>query len=78
MVYHLVMMTFSDQVRQAIEHCGLTRYAIAKQTGITEGALSRFMAGERDMTLRTLERIAPVIGVSLKVTPPKKQHKTRK
>ena len=34
------MTSMSDQVRRAIENCGLTRYAIAKQTGITEGGLS--------------------------------------
>jgi transcriptional regulator with XRE-family HTH domain len=69
------MTSMSDQVRRAIENCGLTRYAIAKQTGITEGGLSRFMAGERDMTLRTLERIAPYIGVRLIVTRPKRRRK---
>ncbi|MDP6151785.1 MAG: helix-turn-helix transcriptional regulator [Phycisphaeraceae bacterium] len=68
-------MTMSDQVRQAIKQCGQTRYAISKQTGITEGALSRFMAGERDMTLRTLERIAPLIGVRLMVDRPRRRKK---
>lgn len=61
------MTSMSDQVRRAIEDCGQTRYRLAKQSGVTEGALSRFLAGERDMTLRTLERIAPLIGVKLKV-----------
>ena len=64
------MMDMSDQVRQAIRNCGMTQYAIAKATGITKGALSRFMAGERDMNLRTLQRIAPAIGVSLTVKKP--------
>jgi transcriptional regulator with XRE-family HTH domain len=67
------MTSMSDQVRRAIENCGLTRYAIAKQTGITEGGLSRFMAGERDMTLRTLDKIAPLIGVRLVVDRPRRR-----
>lgn len=69
------MMSMADQVRQAIDQCGLTRYRIAKQTEITEGALSRFMAGERDMNLRTLEKIAPVIGVRLVVDRPKRRRR---
>ena len=68
-------MTMSDQVRQAIKQCGLTRYAISKQTGLTEGALSRFMSGQRDMTLRTLETIAQVIGVRLVVDRPRRRKK---
>lgn len=66
------MKNYSDQVRHAIDQCGLSRYAISKATGITEGGLSRFMSGENDMTLRMLDRIAPVIGVSLKVSKPKR------
>lgn len=67
----------SDQVRDAIDGCGLSRYAISRATGVTQGALSRFMSGERDMTLRTLERIAPVIGVSLRSKRPRRQRKGR-
>ena len=73
----VMAIDMSDQVRRAIKNCGLTQYAIAKQTGVTKGALSRFMAGERDMTLRLLGRIGPVIGVSLKVTRPKGRTKGR-
>lgn len=52
-------------------------YALAKASGLTVGGLTRFLSGERDMTLRTLERIAPLIGVSLKVTRPKGRRKGR-
>lgn len=66
-------MDMNDQVRQAIKQCGMTQYRIAQVTGITRGALSRFMAGDRDMTLVTLEKIAPVIGVRLVTTKPKRR-----
>jgi DNA transposition AAA+ family ATPase len=32
----------TDQLRQAIDDSGLTRYEIAKQTGIDESALAKF------------------------------------
>ena len=70
-------MTMSDQVRRAIENCGMTRYAIAKASGLSEGGLSRFMAGQRDMNLRTLDKLAPVIGVRLVVDRPKSRRKGR-
>ena len=66
-------MTMSDQVRQAIQRCGLTQAEIARETGISKGGLSRFMHGERDMTLRTLERIAKLISVKLIVEKPKRK-----
>ena len=70
-------MTMSDQVRRAIENCGMSRYAIAKASGLSEGGLSRFMAGQRDMNLRTLDKLAPVIGVRLVVDRPKSRRKGR-
>ena len=60
-----------DQVRQAIENCGMSRATISRSTGVSEGMLSRFVHGETDMTLRTLARIAPVIGVRVIVKRPK-------
>ncbi len=71
------MANFNDMVRTAINNCGLTRYEIAQRADITEGALSRFVTGKRDMTLKTLERIAPVIGVRLVVDRPKGWRKDR-
>lgn len=48
----------SDQIRQAVENCGETRYAIAKATGIDQATLSRFMNGERGLPMKTLDRLA--------------------
>ena len=61
------MKNYSDQVRRAINQCGMSRYAISKASGVSQGMLSRFVAGEMDMTLRTLGRIAPFIGVDITV-----------
>ena len=68
-------MNMTEQVRTAITKSGMTQAELARETGLTKGALSRFMSGERDMTLRTLHRIAPYIGVRLIVTRPKRRRK---
>ena len=44
----------SDQLRQAIRDSGLTRYRIAKETGLSQVTLSRFFNGERGLTLMRL------------------------
>ena len=51
----------SDQVRKAIADCGMSRYAIAKATGITQATLSRFMAGRVAITLDTLDALADLL-----------------
>jgi transcriptional regulator with XRE-family HTH domain len=65
-------MKFSDQVRQAIRECGFTRYRIAKDTGVSESALSRFMAGKGNLNLDTLDRLAGVLGLTLRARNAKK------
>jgi len=53
--------TFSDELRAAVRHCGRTRYWIHKRTGLDQALLSRFISGERDMSLRSLDLLAAVL-----------------
>ena len=67
--------TLSDQVRKAIKGCGLSRYAISKQPGVSEAMLSKFMAKKNDLTLGTVNRMAPILGVRIVVDRPKSKVK---
>ena len=49
----------------AIKSAGVTRYRIARETGIDEAALSRFMSGERGLDLSTVDRLAAYLGLQL-------------
>lgn len=60
-------------VKQAIEQSGLTRYEICKQSGVTQAALSRFMNGVAGLSLATLDRLAPVLGLRIVVDRPKRR-----
>ena len=71
------MARLNDQVIRAIETCGMSRYKLARVSGVSEGELCRVVAGQRSMTLRTLERLAPHIGVQLTVKRPRKGRKGR-
>ncbi len=55
----------SDQLRQAVENCGQTRYAISKATGIAEATLSRFMTGERGLPMKTLDKLADYLDLDI-------------
>ncbi len=56
---------FSDQIRQAIENCGKTRYRISKEIGISQPTLSRFMSGERGLTMKALDTLADYLGLNI-------------
>ena len=46
------------QIRQAINDCGMSRYAISQITGIDQAALSRFMHGQVGLGLDALDRLS--------------------
>ena len=56
----------SDQLRDAIRKSGLTHYRIAKDAGMKPEQISRFVAGERTVTLDTAARIAEVLRLELR------------
>ena len=56
----------TDQLRQAIDDCGLTRYEIAKQTGIDESALAKFYNGYRGLSMEALNALG--VFLQLKIT----------
>ncbi len=55
----------TDQLRQAIDDCGLTRYEIAKQTGIDESALAKFYNGRRGISAKALDRLGEFLELRL-------------
>ena len=68
--------TLSEQLRDAILAAPVSRYRIAKETGVTEAALSRFVRGERGLDLSSADKLAAYLGLELVRTgqgrPPKK------
>jgi len=64
----------TDQLRQAIDDCGLTRYQIAKQTGIDESALAKFYNGHRGLSMEALNALGECLRLTIHLgrTPAKK------
>jgi len=55
----------SDQLRRIIAECGISRYRIAKETGISESTLSRFCSGQRGLSLAALDTLADFLRLRL-------------
>ena len=56
----------TDQVRQAIDESGLTRYRISKETGLSEATLSQFYLGQRGLSTEALNALGEYL--QLKIT----------
>jgi transcriptional regulator with XRE-family HTH domain len=54
------------QLRQAIDDSGLTRYQIAKATGIDESAFAKFYNGHRGLSMEALNALGEFL--RLKIT----------
>jgi transcriptional regulator with XRE-family HTH domain len=55
----------TDQLRQAIDDSGLTRYQIAKVTGIDESALAKFYNGHRGLSMDALNALGEFLQLTI-------------
>lgn len=46
-----------NQIRQAIDDSGISRYRISQETGIDESALAKFYNRKRGLSLENLNRL---------------------
>jgi len=59
------VMKLTDQLRQAIDDAGLTRYQIAKETGIDESALAKFYNGRRGLSMDALNALGEFLQLNI-------------
>ncbi len=58
--------TITEQLRAYIENSGQTRYQIAKETGVSQASLSRFVSGARPtLSMTSLDALAQHLGLQL-------------
>ena len=70
----------SDQIRQAVDASGMSRYRVAKQLGISESTVSRFMSGKGGLSMDNLDALADLLGLDIKARkqPPKGREQSPK
>src|SRR5262245_16469785 len=54
------------QLRQAIRGSGLSLNELGRRTGVTEGQLSRFLRGDRTLTLPAAAKVCLYLGLELR------------
>lgn len=62
------MVQFSKVIAARIKSQNISVSEVARQAGITRAYLHRLLAGQHDPTLAVAQRIAKVLGMSLKLT----------
>jgi hypothetical protein len=70
-------LSLSDELRQAIERSGVSRYGIWQQTGIDQGSLSKFMDGERGLGIESIDKLADLLGLHIVAKPEPRRPKGR-
>jgi plasmid maintenance system antidote protein VapI len=55
--------SLGDQLRKAIKDSGLTVYAVAKGSGLSQSVTLRFVAQQRDVTLSSATKLAHFFGM---------------
>lgn len=58
-----------DQVREIIRARGLTAYGLARDIGTAPSVLSRFLSGQRGLSLETFDRLAQALDLRLVAAP---------
>ena len=53
----------SDQIRDAVDASGMSRYRICKTIGLNQGAMSRFMSGKGGLSLEFIDKLADLVGL---------------
>lgn len=59
------MSKILDELKHRIQASKKSRYALSKETGIEESALSRFMAGTRGLSIDSIETLAKALGFEI-------------
>lgn len=55
----------TDQLRQAIDDSGLTRYRIAKETGVSEATLAQFYNGRRGLSMEAMNALGEFLQLKI-------------
>jgi len=54
-----------DVLKAAIRQTGKPLYRIAKESGVSQPIIYRFVSGERDIRLETADKLAAALGLRL-------------
>jgi DNA-binding phage protein len=62
---HSSSRSLVDELRDAIRNSGETEYRVAKESGVAQPILNRFLHGERGVSLETAAKVCKYLGLHL-------------
>ncbi len=57
----------SDEIRQAVDASGQSRYRISRELGLAESTMSRFMSGQGGLSMENLDALADLLDLHIRV-----------
>jgi plasmid maintenance system antidote protein VapI len=57
--------SLQDALKAGIRQSNKTPYQLAKESGVSQPIISRFVNGERDIRLETADKLAAALGLKL-------------
>ncbi len=57
--------TLSKQLRWYVKNCGVSTYRLERETGIHNSALSRFLRGERGLSIESMDTMGRFLKLGL-------------
>ena len=57
--------SLSQTLKQAIRESDQSEYQIAKDAGVSQIVISRFLSGDRDIRMATVDKLADALGLKL-------------
>ncbi len=58
-----------EQLRQSIQGGRLSQAELARGTGLSEGQISRFLKGERGLSLESIDKLLEVLELEIVIRP---------
>ena len=72
------MSIILEAIKRAIRDSGRSRYAIAKETGVSEAQLSKLVNNKVGLNIETAERLAAALGLKISISPAKRRSRSTK
>ncbi len=66
------MASLNDQIRRVVDRSGLSRYRICQEIDLDQTLISCFMSGQSGLSIKSLDRLAKLLGLTVSVKKPKK------
>jgi plasmid maintenance system antidote protein VapI len=65
------IMGITEDIREAVERSGRSRYELARSSGVTESQLSRLVNGQRALRSDSIDRLAEALDLEIILRPKK-------